>query len=166
MIVLAVDPGGRNTGIVVRERDHLLAWRLEVREGPGRMPTNGRYMRQVVGACVAALREASVDPADRDGYVVGVEGLADWPERDPKKRRSQTGIYATALVLGAVLLRWPDAVIVDSGRNVAKLHPLAYPHPIRGTSRGMDSLKDVRAAWDHSHAAETLHLRRVREARP
>lgn len=31
MIVLAVDPGSRNTGIVLRDRDGLTGWALEVR---------------------------------------------------------------------------------------------------------------------------------------
>jgi hypothetical protein len=155
VIVLAFDPGSRYTGLVVREREDLLAWRLVVRQGNGRLP-DGRYVRSVLAEALAALRDAAVDPSDRSRYVVGVEGLAWWPEQDGK-RRNQTGLYGTAIILGGILARWPNAVMVDSGRGVANLHPSAYPEPIRPpvNGKGKDRLNHVRAAWDHSHATET-----------
>ena len=160
--ILAIDPGSRNTGLVVRHREELVAWRLHVRNGTGRMP-DGPALRSVLTACTDLLRESGVDPRDRDSYVVGVETLAYWPERDGS-RRHQGDLYGTAMVYAAVLTRWPDAVVVDSGRGVATLHPQSYPEPIRPpvNGAGKDKLNHVRAAWDHSHAAETLHLRRVR----
>lgn len=161
--VLGIDPGGRFTGLVVRRRDDLLAWRLEVRPGNARM-VDGRYIRQVLAGCSTALTEAGLEPRDRDGYVVGVEGLAYWPERDGS-RRDQRGLYGTAMVLGAILARWPDATVVDSGRGVANLHPQAYPEPIRPpvNGAGKDKRNHVRAAWDHSYAAETAYLTAARE---
>ena len=162
--ILGIDPGSRHTGVVVRTGETLLSWTLEVRKGRARMP-DGVYLRQVLGGCSRVLRDAGLDPRARDTYVVGVEGLAYWPERDGR-RRDQRGLYGTAMVLGAVLARWSDATVVDSGRGVAKLHPQSYPEPIRAPGVGEDRLGHVRAAWDHSHAAETLYLRRVREARP
>ena len=156
MIVLAVDPGSRNTGIVVREGETLRGWALEVRAGTQRLP-GGPYMRQVIGSCLRLLRATDLDPAG-DGYVVGVEGLAYWPEREGGRRRNQDHLYGTAMVLGAVLTRWPTAVVVDSGRGVANYHPQVYPEEIRPpvNGKGKDRLNHVRAAWDHSHAAETL----------
>jgi hypothetical protein len=156
-MILAIDPGGRNTGVVLRRTpDDLVGWTLIVRQGSARLP-DGPYVRRVLGGCLTLLRDADVDPSDRDAYVVGVEGIAYWPERDPKVRRDQRGLYGTAMVLGGILARWPDAIVVDSGRGVANLHPQAYPPPIRPpvNGKGMDRLKDVRAAWDHAHAAET-----------
>lgn len=165
-VVVGVDPGGRSTGLVVRTGEELLGWSLEVRQGTGRMP-GGAYFRQVVGRMRKLLVDAGVDPTDQDAYVVGVEAVAYWPERHAKGKapRDQRGLYGTAMVLGAVLLRWPDAVVVDSGRGVATFHPQSYPAPIRPpvNGAGKDRLVHVRAAWDHSHAAETMHLRRVRE---
>ena len=164
--VLAFDPGGRKSGVVLRCREDLLGWRLIRRTGDGRMPRDGHYLREVLAAGTRLLRDAELDPADRDSYVVGVEEVAYWPERNPQQRRDQRGLYGTAMVYGAILARWPDATVVDSGRGVGKTYNLAYPAEIRGPGKGSDRLIDVRAAWDHSHAAETLHLTRIREAQP
>lgn len=166
MIVLGIDPGSRNTGLVVRERETLLAWSLEVRQDNGRLP-DGRYVRAVLGRCTTLLELAELDPRDRASYVVGVEGLADWPEkRGSAVRRNQTHLYGTAIVVGAVLARWASAYVVDSGRGVANYHPQSYPDAIRPpvNGAGKDRLSHVRAAWDHSHATETLALRADRES--
>jgi hypothetical protein len=165
-IILAIDPGSRNSGIVVRRGEELLAWRLAVRGDTARLP-GGPYLHEVLTACRQALVQADVNPAHRDSYVVGVEGVAYWPERG-STRRDQNGLYGTAMVLGAILARWPRAMMVDSGRGVANYHPQAYPEPIRPAvnGKGLDRLKDVRAAWDHSHAAETLWLQQEREHQP
>lgn len=165
MIVLGVDPGGRNTGIVLRDRDRLVGWQLAVRRSSARM-VDGAYVRHVLGCCLTVLRDGGVDPSDRDSYVVAVEEVAYWPERGPA-RRDQRGLYGTAMVLGAILARWPDAVIVDAGRGVANLHPQAYPPEIRPpvNGAGKDRLVHVRAAWDHSHAGETAWRTSRREGR-
>lgn len=157
MIVLGIDPGGRNTGIVLRDRDTLRGWQLAVRRSTTRQ-VDGTYLRHVLGCCLTLLRDANVDPSDRDAYIVGIEGVAWWPDRPGSTPRNQAGLYGTAMVLGATLARWPDAVVVDSGRGVATLHPQAYPPPIRPpvNGAGKDRLVHVRAAWDHSHAAETV----------
>ena len=164
MLVLGVDPGSRNTGLVLREGEAMHGWALEVRAGTQRLP-DGSYMRQVIGGCIRLLRNADIDPSG-DAYVVGVEGVAYWPEQDGKRRRNQIHLYGTAMVFGGVLTRWPSAVVVDSGRGVANYHPQSYPPEIRPpvNGAGKDRLNHVRAAWDHSHAAETLHLQKIREA--
>lgn len=159
MIVLGVDPGSRNTGLVLRERETLLGFALEVRAGTQRLP-DGPYLRQVIAGCLRLLRAVEIDPADKDAYVVGVESVAYWPEDTSKgqRPRDQRGLYGTAMVLGGVLTRWPDATVVNSGRGVANFHPQSYPAEIRPpvNGAGKDRLNHVRAAWDHSHAAETL----------
>lgn len=168
MIILGIDPGSRNTGLVVRQRDDLLAWALEVRADRGRLP-DGRYVRAVLGRCSLLLRDAGIDPADRDAYVVGVEGIAYWPERDGARRRNQDHLYGTAIVVGGVLARWASAYLLDSGRGVANLHPQAYPAAIRPpvNGQGKDRLNHVRAAWDHSHATETVaHIRAASKLDP
>lgn len=159
MIVLGVDPGSRNTGIVLRQGEALHGWALEVRAGTQRLP-DGPYLRQVIAACLRLLRNHDLDPSDGDAYVVGVEGIAYWPEDTSKgqRPRDQRGLYGTSMVFGGILTRWPSAVVVDSGRGVANYHPQAYPGEIRPpvNGAGKDRLNHVRAAWDHSHAAETL----------
>lgn len=161
MKILGVDPGGRHTGIVWRDGDVLLDWRLSVRQDNGRLP-DGRYVRQVLHDCLAC-----VDRTEPDLYGVAVEGVAWWPKKKGGPPRNQTGLYGTAIIIGALLARWPNAVLVDSGRGAAGLHPQAYPEQIRPpvNGRGKDRLSHVRAAWDHSHAGETEINRRWREVR-
>lgn len=167
MIVLAFDPGGRNTGVVLRDRDTLAGWTLVRRTGDGKQIRDGHYLRGIIHEALALLRAYDLDPADRDAYIVGVEEVAWWPQNTRKgPPRDERGLYATAAVYGALLARWPDAVIVDSGRGVAQLHPSVYPTEIRAPGKGADRLVHCRAAWDHSYAAETVHLTRIREARP
>ena len=161
--ILAVDPGSKFTGITLRDGDRLLGWRLVVRRTKGRLP-DGAYLHEVLTACRQVLTQGGLDPAHRHSYVVGVEGVAYWPERDGS-RRNQTGLYGTAMVLGAVLARWPDAIVVDSGRGVGNYHPQSYPEPMRPpvNGKGKDNLNHVRAAWDHGFATETLWLQQQRE---
>jgi len=157
MILLAVDPGARNTGIVLREGETLHGWRLEVRAGSARLPGGG-YLRQVLGACLRLLRDADLDPSDSDACTVVVETVRWWPQGGGGPGRNQDHLYGTAMVLGAILTRWPHATVVDSGRGVANLPPQSYPAEIRPPvgGAGKDRLSHVRAAWDHSHAGETM----------
>lgn len=148
--IVAVDPGSRHTGVVCRWRDQLVGWRLLTRPGGSDTP-DGPWLRELVTEVRTVGEEA-----DRP-YIVAVERVAWWPG----SHRNQTHLYGTAMVVGALLVRWPEAVMVDSGRGAAKLHPLFYPAPIRPKklgSKGTDKLSHVRAAWDHSHAAETEWL--------
>lgn len=162
--ILAADPGSRNTGWVLRDGPDLAGWRLTVRADTARLP-DGRHLRRVITDGRGLLVDAGIDPADRDAYLVVVETVAWWPRKG--QPRNELGMYGTAMVLGAVLARWPDAVQVASGRGVANLHPDAYPAPIRPpvNGAGKDRLRDVRAAWDHSHAGETAWLTEVRRSR-
>lgn len=155
--VLGIDPGSRNTGVVLRRGEDLLAWGLAVRSGAGKLP-DGHYLSEVRAECTRVLERGGVDVRDRASYVVGVEQVAWWPASEGGPPRNQYGLYGTAMVIGAVLARWPDAVVVQPGRGVAKLHEQAYPEPIRGRrgGKGTDRLVHVRAAFDHSWAAETL----------
>jgi len=164
-VILGIDPGARNTGLVVRRREDLLAWELVVRPTGTTMP-GGAYITQVRLACNRVLNDAGLDASLRDTYVVGIEAVAYWPDHGPT-RKNQTHLYGTAMVIGSLLARWPNAIVVESGRGVADYHPQSYPEPIRPASgsKGKDRLRHVRAAWDHSHAAETLWLAAHR-ARP
>jgi hypothetical protein len=149
MIVLGIDPGGRNTGIVLRDRDVLLGWQLAVRRSTAKQ-VDGPYIRHVLACALGLIADASPDD-----YIVAVETVAWWPDKG--QHRNHTGLYGTAMVVGGILARWPDAVVVDAGRGVANLHPQAYPAAIRPpvNGAGKDRLNHVRAAWDHSHAGET-----------
>jgi len=158
--VLGMDPGGRESGLVVRQGDALVAHAVEVRADRGRMP-DGRYVRQVLARCSALLADADVGPRD-DSLIVAVEGVAYWPERQQKGKapRDQRGLYGTAMILGAILARWPRATIVKPGGNHGGLHGLAYPDAIRPpvNGAGTDRLRHARSAWDVSYRGEREHL--------
>jgi hypothetical protein len=68
----------------------------------------------------------------------------------------------TAIVLGSVLARWSDAVVVPPGKGHGKLHEQAYPKPLRPAGKGKDLLRHCRAGGDVSHHGETLYRRRER----
>lgn len=160
--ILGVDPGGRETGLVVRQGDDLAAHRVVVRPDRGRLP-DGRYVRQVLVACTDLLTEAGTD-ARADDLLVCVEGVAYWPEaRDAKVRKDQRGLYGTAIVLGAILARWPNAQLVRPGAGHGGLSGWAYPTAIRPPTNGQgkDRLRHCRSAWDvtwhgqHDHRRDT-----------
>lgn len=157
LLILGIDPGSRFTGMVLRRGDELLGWHLTVRNDTARLP-DGHYLRRVLGNCRALI-------GTYEGVVVGVEGIEWWPRKG--QPRNERGNYGTAMVLGAVLARWPDAVVVEPGRGVGNYHVQAYPAVIRPpvNGKGADKLNHVRAGWDHSFAAETLHRTRVSEVR-
>lgn len=161
--VLGIDPGSRNTGIALRLDDRLLGWSLAVRSGDAKLP-DGHYLSYFRSECTRVLTAGGVNFRDQTAYIVGVENVQWWPQRDGKAPKNQRGLYGTSMVLGATLARWPQAVVVESGRGVAKLHALAYPEPIRPRAggAGQDRLVHVRAAWDHSHAAEVEWKRQER----
>jgi hypothetical protein len=94
------------------------------------------------------------------------EGVAYWPESDEelaeRRPRNMTGVLGTAIVLGSVLARWSDAVVVPPGKGHGKLHEQAYPKPLRPAGKGKDLLRHCRSGWDVSHHGETLYRRRER----
>lgn len=164
--VLGIDPGGRESGLVVRQRDDLAAHRVVVRPDRARLP-DGRYVRQVLAACTELLAIAGVGPRDPD-LIVTVEGVAYWPERQVagKAPRDQRGLYGTAIVLGAILARWPTAELVEPGAGHGGLGAMVYPNDIKPPAGGAgnDRLRHCRSAWDVSYRGENAYLIRAREA--
>ena len=152
MIVVGVDPGSRETGLILRSNDDLLDFHVAVRGDRRKLPSGG-YLRDVVGRVRKWEVEHGVE-------VIGVETVAWWPATGKGgPPRNQHGLYGTAMVLGAVLLRWPDAVEVEPGKGHGGLHRQAYPVQIRGTDAGADRLRHCRSAWDVSFGAEHIHRR-------
>lgn len=143
-VVLAIDPGSRETGIVVRRARDLLAHATVVRRTPpGTYPTSADI--DEVLSTVAGLRD------DHRPHLFAVEGLVE-----PNPRMGMTnvkGIIGTALVAGAVLAVFDCVVVEPDGHGS---HPPAlYPEPLRptrGKGAGRDSLRHCRSAWDIAHA--------------
>lgn len=175
-VVLAFDPGGRNTGIVVRARDDLLASHVAVRTDDLTMP-DGSYTRYVTGTAIDLLEANGYGPRHDDLIVVS-EGVRFWPQQlkghrcpkcegmhDPTQGRTRnlTGLLGTAIVHGAVMERWPSTVVVPPGVGHGSLHNSAYPEPIRARGKGSDRNQHARSAWDASYHGETLLLQQQRQ---
>lgn len=159
-VFLGIDPGGRETGIVVRRRDELLAAQVVVRQDDRLMP-NGDYCA-AVAACALRLLDsgAGMGPRDPD-LVVCVEDVRYWPQQKATQR-NLTGLLGAAIVLGAVYARWADAVTVPPGSGHGGLHESAYPAQIRPrrSGKGTDKMRHCRSAWDCTHHGETLWRQR------
>lgn len=161
--VLAVDPGGRESGVVLRHGEALAGYAVVVRHDTLKIP-DGDYVTKVLDVC---------SDLATDDSIVAVESVRFWPQEgnhvcpacrkrhDPRARNLQ-GLLGTAVVLGAVLARWPDAVVVAPGKRMGSLHDIAYPEPIRATGKGKDLLRHCRSAWDLSFHGETLWKQRRR----
>lgn len=149
--VLGIDPGGKWTGIVLRDGPrlaNLVGGALVTREPE--WPID-RWVRVV---CEAVERVADWRP---QAPLVCIEGL-----NDPTPHlglAAVRGLIDTAHVRGALLARWAAAVDVPPGKHGSG--PLAaYPEalrPQRGKGRGQDRLRHVRAAWDVAGAGAHQH---------
>lgn len=139
--VVGVDPGGRFTGIVARAGDVAVWAAVVTRDADGDM---ARYLDEVEEAMLDAVHHHGVD-ASR--VQVAVEGLvAPSPHMGMV---SLQGLLDTAVVLGAVMGRWDECVVVPPGDNGAG--PLAsYPARLVGSREkvGEGKARHARSAWD------------------
>lgn len=161
MRIVAVDPGSRKSGIVVRDTagDQLLHHLIVDRDGGPLLPSPGdrtwaaythrllKVVDRLLGDADLLAVEATVEPK---GFVGG-------------KRRpiSFGGLMGTTGIVVVLLTRWPSAEIVEPA-GFGSLGDMVYPEPIRPPpgGAGKDKLKDCRSAWDLSHAAESAVKRR------
>ena len=148
-VVCAIDPGSRETGIIVRRRDDLLAWYVSVRTDKRTIPGPG-YVHQVLRDVRATLDRAGVE---RWPDVTAVEDVRFWPGN-----RNGNGLLGTAVILGAVCAALPNVVTVDPGSGAGGKAAWVYPNDLRppGGGRGSDRLRHCRSAWDLSYRGETL----------
>jgi hypothetical protein len=151
-VVVGVDPGGAETGVVARHRDRCLFRTVVVRT---RGMAMAWYLREVVDVVTDAFAHADT-VGHADEVLLAVEGL-----NAPNPRMGMIavrGILDTAQVLGAVTSHWPAAIVVDpDGHGTGPF--AAYPaqlRPTRGCGRGHDQLRHTRSAWDVAGAGVLL----------
>ncbi len=141
-MVLGVDPGMNETGIAVRDGDVCRAAETVLREDL----SDRDYIDEVLEACAELISKWDVE-------IIGVEGIQAehlYRGQKDKGRKNPIGAVKTAMMLGAILGRFPGAVIVSPGGN-GQGPLLAYPEelrPTRGQGRGHDWLRHCRSAWD------------------
>lgn len=181
---LGFDPGGRETGIVLRSGDDLLGWHVVTRHDDRTVPA-GDYTNAIARAAAKLLSDAGLHTRS-DGLAVASEDVRYWPDQSkghpcgtcrgfhqPQRQRNMTGVLGAAVVHGSIVARWPDAIVVPPGTSGqtghGRLGDLAYPEPIRArSSAGQDKARHARSAWDVTHHAESLAKREalVDQARP
>jgi hypothetical protein len=155
LIVLAIDPGARGTGVVVRQRDRLLAHHLVERRDPGAFP-GADYLREVN----AVIRQLC-------GYEPGLLAAEDLHAPNPHLGLTNvTGALGAAMALGAILDRWGDVLLVPPGGHGSG-PLLAYPADLRGPRerKGTGARRHLRSAWDIAGAAVLMH-RMQQQGRP
>lgn len=138
--VVGVDPGGRYTGIVARSGD-LVVWAAVITRDGDDM---ARYLDEVEEAMLDAVHACGTD---QSRVQIAVEGLTV-PSPHMGVIALQ-GLLDTAVVLGAVMGRWDECVVVPPGENGAA--PLtSYPARLVGAREKVGAGKAVhaRSAWD------------------
>lgn len=158
-IIVGVDPGGHDTGIVVRQRDCLL-WSDTVRRSPDEPVVH--YALRVLQSVEAAIAEAAGEDAGR-----GLLAVEDVVDPNPHVRLTNPrGLIDTAIVVGVIVGRHPVVLVPPGGHGTGPLgwYP-ATLRPTRGQGRGKDRLRHVRSAWDVAGAA-VVTLRMQQQGRP
>lgn len=178
MIVLGIDPGGRNTGLVLRDthrrRDTggLLGHHLAQRRGDDIM------------AWIDHVLELAVDLAHLAADLGGgldLIAIEDVVEPTPHMGiASVGGLIDTAIIVGACVT-WagidgdPLGVLVRPNRHGSAAAGLGrpgllacYPAALVGDGEavGTGKLKDCRSAWDVAAAGAAQHLTRTLEEAP
>lgn len=149
--IVGVDPGGRNSGVVVRIGLVLLDYETLIRVGPEDLPL-ADYLQEVLRVVLGFWQKYNAD-------LVAIEAVQ---APSPFQGRSSgpgfsnlDGILGTAMVVGAVEGFFPHAISVPPAR-MGQAPLSAYPvvlRPTRGQGKGKDKLRHVRSAWDVAGAA-------------
>lgn len=164
--ILGVDPGARYTGVVVRDGDVPLYSATLVR--PDDMSQTG-WARH----CVKEIRKV-VDAFQNRILPVAVEGVRA-PKGFVKGRRAPLDpkdIMFAAVVLGAVIATWEDAVIVPPGGNGSQ-HITQYPpalvgrrpKDLAGSTNGAGTRDHEQSAYDVAGKGAKLVYRPVERDR-
>jgi hypothetical protein len=136
--VVGVDPGGRYCGIVARQVDAAVWAAVVTRDGD---------MAPYLAEVQAAIFDAVTCKWPEESFTVAVEGLVT--PTPHMGTISLQGLLDTAVVLGAVMGWYPDAVVVPPGDNGAG--PLgSYPSRLVGAREklGAGHARHARSAWD------------------
>jgi len=156
--VVGVDPGARETGVVLSIDGQLIEWEVVRRDHATALLNVPRaYLERIndkIGAYIdLALRSECAD------VVVAIESVTVPNVHHNGKRQvlSPEGPMATALVYGAVFgQNWTASVVsVEPGGN-GSLPFTSYPEALRPKDggKGSDVKRHVRSAWDVARKAK------------
>jgi len=147
MVIVGVDPGGQDTGIVVRCGDTLLDASLLRR---GTDDTLGAWVRGCVNTVERLVKSTQAS-------LVAVESIVQpsWHVRE--RVISIDGLLWAQAVVGGLLVAFPDAILVPpNGHGAAPLR--TYPSVIVGANerRGCGKARHLRSAWDIAASGERM----------
>lgn len=150
-LVVAVDPGGRHTGIVLRSGAILHYWALVSRQGHEPLDW---YLGEVIDTVTKAkerARELALLNLFDAWALLAVEDITDpTPQMGITSVR---GLIDTAQIIGAISGHWVITRVPPGGHGS---HPLStYPEKLVGIQEksGQGRLRHVRSAWDVAHTA-------------
>lgn len=144
-VALGIDPGGKWTGVVVKDNDEMIVACVLTRTTGYELP-DGEYLREVVDEIDTINR--STRPA-----VFALEGLV---EPNPHMGLTNVvGLMGVAMTYGAILSHWPDAIIVPPSGN-GSAPDAAYPKMIRRYVRLGGPSKHARSAYDVAQVGAML----------
>lgn len=147
-VIVAVDPGGRYSGVVVRQGDALHAHTIVERDGDEAIAS---YVYRVVGAIGELIVEL---PGAYN--VIACEDIKPMPHL----RSSPMGAFITCKVIGAIMLEWGDVLMVPPGARHGLRPLLDYPADLVGPHEvvGGGKLQHCRSAWDVAGSAASIQL--------
>lgn len=155
IVVIAADPGGRDTGIVARAGDVVVDHAIVHSTAPPKAMAPIDYAHDVVDTLLAL--EAHVAGLGHTVHM-GVEGLVATSTRrgsewgDKPAQINATGLMGTAMVYGSVATAFRGRIwIVRPGGHGLQLlmaYPTALVGPREKTQRSQGILRHCRAAWD------------------
>lgn len=164
--VLGIDPGYRYVGVVLRDGDAVLHATTLVRDAAKRDPVE--WARFVVEE-IKGILFTSCPPNTR----LGVEGVAE-PKGFKNGERAPINpgpILFAGVVLGAVAMAWPDAVVIQPGGNGSQ-HITNYPPELvgrrpaelPGSTNGAGTRDHEQSAYDVAGKAAKVHYPPARTA--
>lgn len=123
--IIGIDPGSRYTGVVVRDGDVVIHASTLVR--PKTLSSGTDWALIVVSQIETILLDYPTM------IPVGVEGISDPKgfQYGQKAAINPKDIIRAGIVLGAVVCRWPQAIIVEPGGNGSQ-HASHYPKVLIG----------------------------------
>lgn len=155
IVVLACDPGGRDTGIVARSGDDVVDHAIIHSTAPPKVAPGIGYAHDVVDALVAI--EAHITGLGHTVHM-GVEGLvapsgyARGAARGDKTPVQPTGLMGTAMVFGAVATAFRGRIWIvrpgGHGSQMLRYYPAALVGPRERGLTGGGQLRHCRSAWD------------------
>jgi hypothetical protein len=165
---VGVDPGGRDTGIVLRLGGECFGAFVVTRTGePGTDLADweagdwAHYLGEILGTvALLVARAAKLPRAGANPARVAVEGLTNPGGRAHGQVAPirPIDLAATGLVLGAVVTAHPTATVVAPGGHGSG-PTIAYPAELVGSREraGRGRMRHARSAWDVAGAAPTVH---------